>query len=182
METANQNTIQWTKKVHIFKSLTILKQLGIAIGIPFGFVIVFLLISSGGSRDTVYGVGLIILTLLLTYLFIRIVYGGMYQAEFIVDEKGIQCISEKKQDRKNKIVNILTVLAGFLSQKPAVAGAGILAETKTSVFVPWENIRKVKYVDKEYVVIINGGLTENIALFCTIENYSLVKNTVRSRL
>ncbi len=182
METTNQNTIQWTKKVHIFKSLTILKHLGIAIGIPFGFVIVFLLISSGGSRDTLYGVGLIILTLLLTYIFIRIVYGGMYQAEFAVDEKGIQCISQQGQERKNKIVNMLTVLAGFLSQKPAVAGAGILAEAKSHVFIPWENIRKVKYVDKEYVVIISGGLAENIALFCTRENYPLVKNAIRSKL
>lgn len=182
METVNQKTIQWKNKVPIFRNFIILKQLGIAIGIPFGFVIAILLISSGRSKDTLYGVGLIILTLILTYLFIRIIYGGMYEAEFIVDEKGIQCISEQKQGRKNKIVNGLTVLAGFLSQKPAIAGAGILAETKSRVFVPWENIRKVKYVDKEHVVIVSGRLTESIALFCTRENYSLVKNVIRSRL
>lgn len=173
--------IHWTNSVPIFQRSIILKQLGIAVGIPFGLVIVFLLISSRGSKDALYGVGLIILTFLLTYALIKIVYGGMYKAEFIVDDEGVQCILDQKQGRKNKIVNTLTVLAGFLSQKPAVAGAGILAGSRSHVSIPWKEIRKVKYIDKEQLIVVKGNFSENIALFCTKENYSGVKEFIRGK-
>lgn len=182
MTEISSRKIQWINIVPIFKNGVILKQLLLAIGIPFGLVIFFILVLSGNSRDSIYAVGLIISTFVLTYVFIKLVYGGKYEAEFTIDEKGVQCRSEEKQDKKNRIVNTLTVMAGFLSQKPAISGAGIMANVKSNIFIPWDKIKTVNYIDKENVIIVKGNLTENIALFCTRENYLEVKEVIRGKI
>ncbi|MDF2616052.1 MAG: hypothetical protein K0Q47_707 [Sedimentibacter sp.] len=69
----NIKEIQWTNSIPIFKNSTILKQLGIAVGLPFGFVIAFILISSGWSKDSLYAASFIIEALLLAYLLIKVV-------------------------------------------------------------------------------------------------------------
>ena len=144
-------------------------------------MIIVILLSSGADRYSVYAIGLIFLTFLLTYVFIKLVYGGNYEAEFTVDEKGVKCCLQEEHEKKNKIVNSITVIIGFLSKKPAVAGAGILASTKANIFIPWNKVTKVIYNDKQYVIIVKGSLTENIALFCTEKNYDDVKNVVRGK-
>lgn len=182
MEECSYKKIQWVSIVPIFRNSVILKQLSIAIGIPFGFVIVFLSLSSRGSRDLIYAIGLIIAAIALTFGFVELIYGGKYKAEFIVDKQGIRCRSEKNQEQKTHIVNSLAILAGFLSKKPAVSGAGMLANTKLNIFIPWDKVKKIKYIDKENVIIVKGKLTENIALFCTDDNYLQVKDYIKGKI
>src|SRR5665647_3301515 len=97
-ETVGQ--LEWTISVPILRNSIILKQLGIAIGIPFGILLLFLL-----SVQAFYGVGLIAILFLLTYLFIRIVWGGNYEVGFELDKTGIRNYTMKKQARKNRIIN-----------------------------------------------------------------------------
>jgi hypothetical protein len=177
----NIKEIQWTNSIPIFKNSTILKQLGIAVGLPFGFVIAFILISSGWSKDSLYAASFIIEALLLAYLLIKVVCGGKYEAEFTIDEKGIYCCSEEKQASKNRLLNKLTVLAGIFSGKPAVSGAGLLAQSKNRMFIPWTNISKIKYIEKEFVILIYGGFAEKIALFCTGDNYSEIEKNIKGK-
>ncbi len=181
MDANIKEKIQWTNSIPIFKNSTILKQLGIAVGLPFGFVIAFILISSGWSKDSLYAAAFIIAALLFTYLLIKAVYGGKYEAEFAVDEKGIYCRTEEKQAVKNRLLNVLTVLAGIFSGKPAVSGAGLLAQSKNRVFIPWKNVSKIKYIEKDFVILINGRFTEKIALFCTRDNYSEIERIIKGK-
>ncbi len=173
--------IEWKNSIPIFKSLIIIKQLGIVVGIPFAIVIAVILITSGINKDSMYGVGLITGTLLLTYLFIKAVYGGKYNAVFIVDNEGIKCSTEEKQKRKNNIINTLTVIAGFFTKKPTISGAGFLADSKSFVSISWKQIKNIKYNDNEFVIVVKGKSMENIALFCNKENYSSVKEVIRGR-
>ncbi len=173
--------IEWSMRVPIFRNATILKQLGIAIGIPFGLVVVVLLVSSGKSIYALYASGLIAALFLLTYLFIMIVWGGKYDVGFVIDKKGIRCYTKEGQVRKNRIINALTVVLGLLSGKPAAAGAGILAQSRQDVLVKWKNIRKVRYNPKSHEIMIKGGFAENIALFCTAENYKEVEAILFSK-
>ena len=171
--------IQWQISVPIFRNTVILKQLGIAIGIPFGLVALVIGLASGKSVYALYGLGLIAALLFFTWLFIMAVYRGKYEAEFVLDDKGVLCRTQAKQAKKNRVVNALTVVLGLLSGKPAAAGAGMLAQSRQEVFLRWNHITKVKYKPKSRTILLRGGWTENIALFCADENYEQVEAFVR---
>lgn len=173
--------IQWNISVPVFKNAVILKQLGIAVGIPFCLVILMISLMSGKSIYTLYGLGLMGTLLLLTWLFIMAVYGGRYEVEYILDDQGVLCRTQARQAKKNRIINFLTVLLGFLSGKPAVSGAGLLAQSRQEVFLKWNRVKKITYKPGSHIILLRGGWTENIALFCTKENYSVVKQFVMIR-
>jgi len=136
MNTVENDTekIEWSIDVPFFKNSIILKQLGIAIGIPFGLLLIFFFVISKPEDRiyTLYAFGLIFLLFFLTYLFIMFLYKGKYSVSFILDDKGIQSFTQADMAKKNKIVNGLTVGLGLLAGKPTVAGAGMLANSKQS--------------------------------------------------
>ena len=173
--------IQWQISVPIFRNTVILKQLGIAIGIPFGLVALVIGLASGKSVYALYGLGLIAALLFFTWLFIMAVYRGKYEAEFVLDDKGVLCRTQAKQAKKNRVVNALTVVLGLLSGKPAAAGAGMLAQSRQEVFLRWNHITKVKYKPKSRTILLRGGWTEQIALFCADENYPQIEHEVMLR-
>ncbi len=176
-----QEAVRWEISVPIFKDTAILKQLGLAIGIPFGLVALAIVLVSGIRRDTLYALGLIAALLILTWLFIMVAYRGKYEAEFVLDGKGVICRTQAKQAKKSRIGNTLTVMLGLLSGKPAVAGAGMLAQSRQEVFLRWNHITKVKYKSQSHTILLRGSWTEQIALFCTQENYALVERFVLQR-
>jgi hypothetical protein len=169
--------IEWTISVSILRNSIILKQLGIAIGIPFGILIIYLIFTKA-----TYALILVAALFLLTYLFIQILWGGKYDVGFELDKTGLRSYTQAKQAKRNLIINTLSVILGFLSGKPGIAGAGILAQSKQDVVIRWRNIKKVKYLPSRNTVMLRGGLTENIAVFCTPENYTDVETFIRSSL
>lgn len=169
--------IAWSIRVSIFRNSIIMKQLGIAIGIPFGVLIVFLFIAKA-----YYALMLIGGLFLLTYLFILALWGGKYDVGFELNRVGIHNFTLKNQTKKNFMMNAATVVLGLFSGKPAVAGAGMLAQSRQSVMVKWSSIRKVKFIPKNHTVMIRAGFTENMALFCTPDNYTEVVAFIKSKL
>lgn len=176
-----QEVLQWEIKVSIFKNSVILKQLGLAIGIPFGLVALIIALSSKGSRDTIYALGLIALLLILTWLLIMLVYRGKYEVEFVLDNNGVLCRTKARQAKRNRVMNSLTVILGLLTGKPTVAGAGLLAQSRQEVFIRWSHVTKVKYKPQRHTVLIRSGWTDQIALFCTQDNYDLVERLIRQK-
>lgn len=177
-----QEAVRWEISVPIFKNTVILKQLGLAIGIPFGLVALVIVLVSGRSRDTLYALGFIAALLILAWLFVMAAYRGKYEAEFVLDGKGVLCRTGAKQAKKNRIINTLALIFGLLSGRPAVAGAGILAQSRQEIFLRWNRITKVKYKPKSRTILLRGGLTEHIALFCTGDNYMQTERFVNERL
>lgn len=167
--------IQWQIIVPVFRNTVILKQMGFAIGIPFGLVGLVIILVSGRGRDTLYALGFIIGLLALTWLFIMAVYQGKYQAEFVLDSKGALYQAQAKQAKKNRIINTLTIILSLLTGKPVAAGAGMLAQSQQEVFIRWNHVTKVKYKPKSRTVLLRGGWTENIALFCLDDNYEQIE-------
>lgn len=174
--------MEWKIKVPIFKDVTILKQLGIAVGIPFGIVVFAVAATSGRSVYTLYAFVLIGGLLVLSWIFIMAVYGGKYEVEFILNDEGVLCRTQAKQAEKNHIINALAVIFGLISGKPAAAGACFLAAKRQSVFLRWNRINRVKYCPNRRAILLRGGWTENIGLFCTKENYKGVEEFVGRRV
>lgn len=170
--------MQWQISVPIFRNTVFLQQLGIAFGIPFGLAALGIALSPGQSLHKLYGLGLMSLLLLCAWLFIMAVYGGKYEAEFILDERGALCRTQAKQAKKNRVVNTLTVALGLFSGKPAAAGAGMLAQSRQAVLLKWNRVRKVTYKPRSFTILLRGGFAEQVALFCTGENYPAVERFV----
>lgn len=177
-----EGKIQWFIRVPIFKNRVILKQLGIAIGIPFGVLILIILIASGQSIYALYALSIIGALLFFTWLFIMVVYGGKYDVEFVLDSKGVLCRTQAKQAKKNRFVNGLTAVLGFLSGKPTIAGAVILAQSRQKAFIPWKRVTRVKYRPCQRTILIKSGWLESITLFCTEENYFIIQQAVINSL
>ncbi len=167
----------WEIKVPILKNRIIVKQLSIAIGIPFGILIfVFVVIKA------YYGLILIGIMFFLAYLLIMLIFKGTYDVRYVINAKGILCENQPRQAKRVKALSFFTTLAGLLSRNATVAGAGILSGSRTKIFIPWKRIRKIKYIDKQKCMMLYGGFAENIAVFCTDDNFIEIKSILTEKL
>jgi hypothetical protein len=177
--------IQWEKQVPIFQNRFILKDLLIALGIPFGLLIIILVVLSHGDifgTDVKYALFLIALLFLLTFFFVIVIYNGMYAPGFIINEKGITNYTQSMQRKKNRVINGLLILLGFFSRNPGAIGMGLLAEGKQCIKIDWKHIRKVQYYPDSNTILVKGDLTQKIVLFCTAENYKQVEEIVKNHI
>jgi hypothetical protein len=184
MTVTHRNTIeplQWATSVPLFRHPVIVRQLVLAIGLPFGILLAVLWLSADDLRSLVYPFALIGGLFFFTWVFIMLVWRGRYQVEFVLDGNGVRCRTQKGQARTNRIINGLTVFLGLLSGKPTVAGAGMLAQSRQDQTIRWKNIRKVRRYPKIHTIMVHGGFAEHLALFCTADNYRAVDALVRER-
>lgn len=176
------NKIEWSIKVSIFKNPIILRQLGLAIGIPFGSLILILLVLTKEVRYTLYALGLIFTLFFVTYIFIRLIYGGKYALRYTIDNNGIYSYTDDDQRKKNSIINKLTIILGIFSRKPTVIGSGVLANSRQNSMIKWRNIRRIKLYPRYRTIMVYGVIGENIGIFCSKENYDEVEWFIKSKL
>lgn len=174
-------TIQWAISVPIFRHPVIVRQLCLAIGLPFGILVAALCLMADDLRSLVYPLALIGGLFFLTWLLIMVMWRGRYEVECILDSVGVRCRTQKSQARKNRIINGLAVFLGLLSGKPGVAGAGMLAQARQDQTIRWHNIRKVRRYPRIHTIMVHGGFAEHLALFCTPDNYRDIDALVRER-
>ncbi len=178
------NRLQWEIYVPIFRNRFVLKGLALAIGLPFGIVIMVIIITAGGDifgTDAKFALGLIALLFILTFLLIMIVYGGKYAPGFIVDETGIVNYTQVKHAKRSRIINGLLIALGAMSGNLTAMGTGMIAQSRQVMRLRWKSIRKVKYDYKRHTILIRGGYMEKIAVFCTPENYAQVEAIIKDR-
>jgi hypothetical protein len=176
--------ITWENHVSIFKNPFILKGLVISIGIPFGLLILAIIVFSGGNimdSDAKYALLMIVLLFLFTYFFILIIYKGKYAPGFIINDEGIINYTQTSQGKKNKMINTLTIFLSLFSRNFSAAGAGVLAKSKQTEKIKWKEVRKVKYYPKRNTILVYGGFTQKIAVFCIKDNYSLIEKTIKKK-
>ena len=172
-------SLKWQISVPLFRNAVIMRQLGLAIGVPFGIVALVIGLASGKSVYTLYGLGLIFALLFLTWIFVLVVYRGKYDAEFVLDKNGIRCRTQANQAKKNRVVNALAVVFGLLSGSPSAAGAGMLAQSRQEVFLRWSCVTKVRYKPKSCTILLWEGFSGQVALFCTEDGYPHIEREVR---
>lgn len=177
--------LQWEIYVPIFKNRYILRGLGLAIGIPFGLLIAIIIIMSGGDvfgTDAKYALLLIGALFVLTFIFVMLIYGGKYAPGFIADSKGVINYTQAQQQKKNKIINGLLITLGLFSGNMTAAGTGMIANSRQVTALKWKHVRKVQYDPKRCIILLRGGISEKIAVFCTRENYAAVEAIVRNNV
>lgn len=174
--------LRWQASVPIMGTPIIVRQLALAIGLPFGIVILVLLVTSGGDRYAWYGVGLVVLLLAATWLAVRILYGGRYDAEFLLDADGARASLDTTSRRRSRGVSRLAVAAGMAAGQPTVAGAGLLAAGNQSQYLTWDEVRRVDQDRTHRTIVLRGPAVAHVALFCTTENFDEVLAHVAARV
>lgn len=89
----------WELRVPIFKNSLLLKQMSIAICIPFGALILFLFIIKAW-----YALILISLTILLTLLMILLLFRGTYDVRYVINRQGVSCHTQERPAIKLRCV------------------------------------------------------------------------------
>lgn len=179
--TPSTKALQWRSSVSIYRTPIIAKQLGLALGVPFGILIVFLLVVSGGSREGWYALGMIAALLALTWLIVQLLYRGRYDAQFTLDDDGALAQLDPRAAKRSRAAGGLAVAAGAVAGQPTVAGAGMLAAGNQAQYLPWSDVRRVDEDAARHTIILHGPLTSHVALFCTAENYEAVSRYVADR-
>lgn len=170
------NNIEWDIKVPIFKNRLIISQLVLALGIPFALLLLMMII-----MQAYYGAILIAVAFVLTFILVLIIFKGTYDLHIKIDGKGILYRNQNNQAKRIKKLSTLTFVMGFFTKNPSAAGAGLLAGSKTEIFVKWKSIKKIKYIEKQKLIMIKGEFAQNIALFCMDENYGSVKKLIEEK-
>jgi len=179
------NRIQWERGVPIYKNRFILKGILLATGIPSSGIIILVTILSKGDiigTNAKYVFGMIMIFSFLCALLIATLYCGKYAPGFILDEEGIVNYSQQKQAKKNMLYNMVLIVFGLFRGSYAPPGTGFLPKTRPVAKMEWKNIRKARYYPKQYAILVHGGLTEKMVVFCTKDNYEAVVQAIKEKI
>ena len=163
----------WLYDLHMLKNPAVLFEVfrvfAISIGIIGVFMFVIISCEDGVSLDSTVTilkiVGLmaaIFLGLcLIGYPLYAALLGWKYTVHFIMDENGVEHQQTAKSKSVGKKISLLTALVGLLSRRPTVAGAGMLAASRTSMTSEFRVVRKVKAVRWMHLIRVNETLSRN---------------------
>ncbi len=106
------------------------------------------------------------------------VYTTSYNYRFVLNEKGVL---SKCQDPNAGVQNKLFFIVDAVSLISGSSATGAYVNENTENFIAWELVRKVNYFDEQETILISCSFAENIALFCSPENYSEIKAAMEKR-
>ncbi|MFP4456889.1 MAG: hypothetical protein ACLFPS_04450 [Clostridia bacterium] len=182
-EVNTKKEFKWSIDAPIFGTRLVRKQLFIALGLPLLILFIFLAIISKGeifSSDFKFFLYLILALSLLTYLFTKIIYKGVFTSEFIVNEEGVFYQTSKNQKSKSKAVAFLVMILSIFAKTPGAAAAGYASQTNLGNEISWENVKTIDYHNKDRIIYVKSSFSDKIAIFCTSDNYSEVKDYIKN--
>lgn len=97
----------------------------------------------------------------IVYLLYALYLGGKYCVLFEMDKRGVRHIQMQRQFKRAQALAWLTALAGLAAGKPGVAGTGILAAAKNSMYSDFTKVRSVEVFRKRNVIKVNELLDKN---------------------
>lgn len=161
---------EWDIRVPILKNRLIVQQLLLAIGLPFGLLMIVLALVR-----SIYGLLMVFVLLTLTALVVGLVFRGTYDVHYRINETGISCQNQEQQARRVKKLSVAAFWMGLFSGNPSAAGAGLLSGSRVKTSLTWGKIRSARYLDRQRCILVRAGFGESIAVFCDAENYPRIK-------
>ena len=95
------------------------------------------------------------------YLVVAGSYGWKYLVLFEMDEDGVLHRQMKNQFKKAQAMGWIAAVAAAVSGRPGMAGAGMLAATRTSMYSDFRKVRKVKANRAMHTIYVNELLWRN---------------------
>ena len=183
---------RWVYEMHLLKNptifLTVLKVMGIALGIVWLFGIVVAAIQ--GDLDGGYFLfwlkviaiiaGIMIVLTGLSILILAAIMGGKYVVLFEMDETQVVHIQMPRQVKKAQLIGAITALVGLAAKNPTTVGVGILSTAKSRSTSEFDKVRSVKAYPKCHLIKVNQLLFKN-KVYVSPEDFDFVYNFIKSR-
>lgn len=113
----------------------------------------------------------------LLFLLITVVFfGNRYRARMTVEAAGL---SWESLSRRAGWSGKAAVLAGALAGNPTVAGAGLLAVSRQSVSIVWDDVKRVRCHPRLSVISIMNGWRVVLRLYCHPLRYEEIRSLIR---
>ena len=167
---AMENVYQWEAMIHLYKDKTVFKQLAIAIGIPFGVLIVFLIWVASQTSDNSAWYGL----LLIGVLFIGFVYQNRMNVRYHLDQNRIKMELSDQQKKINCWVNWTTTITGFFAKNTTVMGIGLLAAANQKQMMRLIHVKSVVAYPEQFKLVLIDSY-RRFLVQCNSHNYHAVK-------
>ena len=106
--------------------------------------------------------GFFIASLLIALIF----FFNKYYAQTVISERGVNFELVKWTGKLSQAVAAGNLVLGVLRSSPTAVGAGLLADTQRSVFVPWSKIRKVTFFPRQRVITVSNSWRPVFRLHC----------------
>lgn len=116
---------------------------------------------------------------LLAYPVVALLHGGRYCVIFEMNDAGVKHIQLQRQFEKSQVLAAITVLAGAAGGNPQVAGAGILAGVRKSLYTRFKNVKKVVVHEKRNTLYLNENLTRN-QVYADASTFPFVRDYILS--
>ena len=175
--------ITWQTRVPMLSSTVILRQLFLVLMVPSACLLVFLLLLelidgqltlASAGRFVLITLAILIGLFFLGIIAIVLIYNNRYDLQFTVDDSGVRSTTVGKTKRKNALINTLLLFSG----KPGPAGAGLIAASRQSELVRWENIDDYFAVPNKLEIQLRQGKRVIMLVHCTPETYPRVKEAI----
>ncbi|WP_230742735.1 hypothetical protein [Methanooceanicella nereidis] len=181
--TTDKNTgFSWTYHIPLIKNSVLWRDLLLAFGIPVIFLGILLLFIMGGEDLLMIFMILgsvsafLFFLIVIALIILKIIYGRGVETVFYFDDKGVGYES----GRTSKKVGHGLAILGSLSGSPTAAGAGMLAASRDSGYMKWNEIGSVKLYNRGRVIYLRGKMLINpFALYCTRDNFDAVSEYVK---
>jgi len=116
--------------------------------------------------------GMILLGLMVLFALISLLlFHNRMRMRFRVDAHAAEA---EMIDTRALKANKLAIVAGALTGKPGVAGAGLLAASNTGQKTVWSAVAKARYYKPWRAVALSNGWRTIVTLYCTDANYDAV--------
>lgn len=168
--------------------LTVLKVLGMSAAIVAALVAIFSLkdwinygfqLEAGSGKVLLIVIAVFLGITVLSYIILAALYGWKYLVLFEMDETQITHIQMPRQVKKAETVGLLTALVGAMSDRPALAGVGLVSTVKSTSTSEWEKVRKVKCRRGLQTIYVNSRLDHN-QIYVEPEDFDFVKDFIVS--
>ena len=98
---------------------------------------------------------------IIAYLVVAGSYGWKYLVLFEMDEDGVMHRQMKNQFKKAQAMGWIAAVAAAAAGRPGMAGAGMLAATRNSMYSDFKRVRKVKVNRAMHTIYVNELLGRN---------------------
>ena len=160
-------------KVFLWTALIMIVLLSVAFALAGEFSAEeFLMISA------MTGLAVFILALLVIFV-MAVFFNDRYRASFAINSEGV---GYESRSNRGKWANRAAIAAGALSGRPGVAGAGLLAASRESMAIGWNEIQRVNEHAADRVFSLRNSWRVVLRLHCTPENYATVRALLAARL
>jgi hypothetical protein len=182
---------RWVYELDMYKSSAIIKEVWRAFLIA-GLIVaamlaVFSLIEGNSLAETVRFVGEVMAILfgiflvlsILSYLIYAFMVNGKYCVLFEMDEYGINHKQHEKQVKKSQLIGAIATIAGAAAGRPGMAGTGILAAARTSMYTGFDDVKELEFLPKEHLIRVNETLNRN-QVYAEEEDFAFVANYIKA--